>query len=147
MYGAMLLLHLLAAAIWTGGHLVLACSVLPQCLRRRDAGRLLQFEADYEWLGMGALLTQVGTGVWLAYHRLPDFGQWLALGNPAARPIAAKLVLLAVTAAFAADARLRVIPRLTERNLASLAWHVYAVTAASVLFVVAGVSFRTGWLY
>jgi hypothetical protein len=48
---------------------------------------------------------------------------------------------------FAIDARLRVIPVLSEKNLSVMAWHIIPVTIFSVLFVVAGVSFRTGWLY
>jgi hypothetical protein len=57
------------------------------------------------------------------------------------------LALLAMTMAFAADARLRIIPNLSATNLVSLAWHVVPVTAISVLFVAVGVSFRTGWFY
>jgi hypothetical protein len=57
------------------------------------------------------------------------------------------LALLAMTMAFVADARLRIIPNLSATKLASLAWDVVPVTAISVLFVVVGVSFRTGWFY
>ena len=57
------------------------------------------------------------------------------------------LALLAMTMAFAADATLRIIPNLSATNLASLAWHVVPVKAISVLFVIVGVSFRTGWFY
>ena len=78
---------------------------------------------------------------------VPDVSQWFALDNPVSRLIGAKLFLLAVTIALAADARLRTIPKLSEDNLTSLAWHIVPVTVVSVLFVVIGVSFRTGWLY
>ena len=73
-------------------------------------------------------------------------GQWFALENPVARPIAVKLLLLAVTILFAADARLRLIPRLNDDRLTAMAWHIVPVTIVSVLFVAAGVAFRTGWL-
>jgi hypothetical protein len=49
--------------------------------------------------------------------------------------------------AIAADARIRIIPKLTAARLPSLAWHIVPVTVVSVLYVVVGVSFRTGWLY
>jgi hypothetical protein len=84
--------------------------------------------------------------LWLAYQRIPDVSQWLAFDHPVSRLIGAKLVLLALTAAFAADARLRVIPRLSEERLTSMAWHIVPVTVFSVLFVIVGTSFRTGWL-
>jgi len=48
---------------------------------------------------------------------------------------------------FAADARLRLIPNLSRENLTAIAWHIVPVTIVSILFVAAGVAFRTGWLY
>lgn len=147
MYGILLLLHVLAATIWTGGHLVLALTVLPRVLKEKSPSELLRFESAYERVGIPALLIQVATGVWLAHRMVPDVSQWFALDNPVSRLIGAKLFLLAVTIALAADARLRTIPKLSEDNLTSLAWHIVPVTVVSVLFVVIGVSFRTGWLY
>ncbi|GIX31717.1 MAG: hypothetical protein KatS3mg124_2189 [Porticoccaceae bacterium] len=147
MSGLLLFFHLLGAAVWTGGHLVLALGVLPEALRRRDPAMILQFEARFERLGVPALLVQVVTGVALAYRWLPDVAGWLDLANPLARPIAAKFALLAATAALALDARLRLIPRLTPARLPALAWHVGAVTALALAFVAVGLSFRTGWLY
>jgi len=146
-YGILLLLHVLAATIWTGGHLVLALTVLPRVLKEKSPSELLRFESAYERVGIPALLIQVATGVWLAHRMVPDVSQWFALDNPVSRLIGAKLFLLAVTIALAADARLRTIPKLSEDNLTSLAWHIVPVTVVSVLFVVIGVSFRTGWLY
>jgi putative copper export protein len=147
MHGVMLLLHVLGATVWTGGHLVLALTLLPRALSNRSVEELRQFESAYEWVGIPALLLQVITGTWLAYQLVPDMGHWLAFGDPVSRLIGIKLLLLAITVAFAADARLRVIPRLTAERLGSLAWHVVPVTLVSVLYVVVGVSFRTGWLY
>ncbi len=147
MHGLLLLLHILAATIWTGGHLVLTFVVLPRVLRNKSPSELLQFESRYERIGIPALLIQVATGLWLAYQLVPDVGQWFSLDNAVAHPVTIKLALLAMTMALAADARLRIIPNLSATNLASLAWHVVPVTAISVLFVVVGVSFRTGWFY
>jgi putative copper export protein len=147
MHGLLLLLHILAATVWTGGHLVLALTILPRVLKARAPDELLRFESAYERIGVPALLIQVATGIWLAYQMLPDFALWLDLNNPIARVIAVKLGLLALTLALAADARLRVIPRLSAERLFSLAWHIIPVTLISLLFVVVGVSFRTGWFY
>lgn len=147
MYGALLLLHLLGATIWTGGHLVLATVILPRVLRERDPQRLLDFESVYEKIGMPALIVQVVTGLLLAYRLVPDVSQWFNMANPLAHPIMTKLILLALTVGFAIDARLRVIPVLSKDNLGVMAWHIIPVTIFSVLFVVAGASFRTGWLY
>jgi len=147
MYGAILLLHILAATIWTGGHLVLAIAILPRVLRERSPTKLLEFESAYERVGIPALVVQVATGLWLAHRMVPELSRWLAFDDPVATLVGVKLLLLASTVAVALDARLRILPRLSERNLVALAWHIVPVTIVSVLFVVVGVSFRTGWFY
>ncbi|MFM4994873.1 CopD family protein [Aeromonas sanarellii] len=142
-----LLLHILAATIWTGGHIVLSVVVLPRVLRERSPARLLEFESVYEKIGMPALIIQVITGLYLAYRMLPDVSQWLDFSNPVAHPILLKLSLLVLTLGFAMSARFRVIPHLSEKNLVTMAWHIIPVTIISILFVITGVSFRTGWFY
>lgn len=147
MYRTLLFFHLLAATIWTGGHLVLAIGVLPRVLRKRSVDDMLEFERGYERIGIPALVVQVITGLWLAHRMVPDMSLWFDLGNPLCRAIAAKLALLAITVGFAVDARLRLLPNLTPEKLPALAWHVIPVTIASVLFVYVGVSIRTGGLF
>lgn len=147
MYGTILLLHILAATIWTGGHIVLSVVILPRVLRERSPEQLLQFEAVYEKIGMPALIIQVVTGLWMAHTMLPDVSAWFDMSNPVAHVILLKLSLLALTLMFALDARLRVIPALSQHNLVDMAWHIIPVTIFSILFVVVGVSFRTGWFY
>jgi putative copper export protein len=147
MYGVLLLLHVLGATVWTGGHLVLALTILPRVLRRRSPAELLAFESSYERIGLPALALQVATGLWLAHRMVPELGRWLTFADPVARLVGVKLLLLAATVGLALNVRLRILPRLSERNLGVLAWHVAAVTLISVLFVVVGVSFRTGWFY
>jgi hypothetical protein len=44
-------------------------------------------------------------------------------------------------------ARRRHAPAFRDGIARSLAWHVVPMTVVSVLFVIVGVSFRTGWLY
>jgi putative copper export protein len=142
-----LFLHLLAATVWTGGHLILALAILPRVLRSRSAAELLQFESAYERIGLPALLIQVITGLMLAHSLSPDVTRWVDFGDPVGRLIGLKLGLLLLTAVFAIDARLRLIPKLDASRLTSLAWHIVPVTLISVLFVVVGVSFRTGWFF
>jgi putative copper export protein len=140
-------MHLLAATVWTGGHLVLALGVLPRVLKQKSIDELSRYESSFERIGIPALLIQVATGFWLAHRMVPDMGQWFNFANPVSRVILAKLSLLLLTVILAADARLRIIPKLSGDNLTSLVWHIVPVTVVSVLFVVVGVSFRTGWFY
>ncbi len=137
-------LHLLGATVWTGGHLILATTILPAALRARDPAILLGFEQRYERIGMPALLVQVVSGLWLAWQRAPDPAGWLAPDTPGERAVSIKLGLLALTVVLALSARLRLIPRLTIETLPILAVHVALVACASVAFVVVGLSFRLG---
>jgi hypothetical protein len=142
-YAIVLTLHILGACIWSGGHLVLATSVLPRALGQRRAHVILDFEQLYERVGLPALLVQVITGLWLAYLRLGPVTAWFA-GNPLAHVVQIKLGFLAGTVALALHARLKLIPRLTDETLPTLAAHIIAVTVLAVLFVIAGVLFRVG---
>ena len=145
MYRYVLLLHTVSATVWTGGHLVLALRILPAVLKQRSASMLLDFERRYEPLGMSALVIQVVSGVWLASRFVP-LSLWLSPGTPTSRMVVMKLTCLALTIAFALDARLRVLPRLRDENVHTMVPHITAVTILGVLFVVAGVGFRTGGL-
>jgi putative copper export protein len=147
MYKYVLLLHILGATIWTGGHLVLALAVLPRVLKERSPAALRQFESAFEKVGMPALLLQVATGLWLAHLLVPNFRSWFTAEDFVARLILLKLSLLAVTVLVAADARLRIIPHLTAQTLPAMARRIVAVTVLSVLFVTIGVSFRVGPLF
>lgn len=147
MYTFILFAHVLAATIWTGGHLILAIIVLPRVLKEKNLRYLTQFESGYEKLGVPALIVLVATGFWLAYNIVPDVYQWVDIGNPAGRFILAKISLLVGTVLFAIDARLRIHPNLTEHNLRSLAFHIVPVTVLSVLFVLVSVFFKAGWFY
>lgn len=143
MYAWLLLLHLLCATVWTGGHLVLALGILPPALKARDPEHLLAFERVYEKLGLSALLIQVATGLWLAARLLPP-ADWLSASADVASLIRFKFALLGATVALALHARLRLVPRLDAARLPLLAWHIAGVMALSVLFVATGAAFRTG---
>lgn len=145
-YQYLLLFHVLAATVWTGGHLVLATAVLPRALSTRDPQVLLAFESRFERIGIPALLIQVITGVWMAYTLRPEIAHWFSPTDGVSGLIALKLGLLLATAVTALDARLRIIPRLRAETLPAMARRIALVTLLSVGFVVVGVSFRGGLL-
>ncbi len=147
MLGWVLFLHILTATVWTGGHLVLAIAILPGVLKTKSPAELLRFEKAYERIGIPSLLVLVVSGAWLAYQKLPDVSAWLTFADPVSRLVGIKLILLGITFAFAIDARLRLIPRLTADRLGAMAWHIIPVTIVSVLFVFVGVSFRGHWIF
>ena len=145
MLNYLLILHLLGAAIWTGGHLILALVVLPKVLSSRNLDALLQFEGQFEKIGMPALAIQIITGLWMAHSMLPNIGAWFAFDNDISILIGLKLMLLLTTAAVAMHARFWVIPRLTADNLNGFAVNIILVTLLAVSFVVVGTLFRTGF--
>ena len=142
----MLTLHILGACVWAGGHLVLALTVLPSALARRDPRILRAFEEPFEKIGIPALAVQVLTGIWLASRFVP-VSRWLAFGSALEVRIGAKLLLLGLTVVLALHARLRLIPRLDSSNLRLLVVHIIIVTAVAVALVIVGVDFRTNALF
>lgn len=146
LYRLLLVLHLLGAAIWVGGHLVLALAVLPRALRRRDPRIVSDFESGYERLGLPALAVQIATGLYLTQYRVPSVAAWFSAATPQSRYILLKLGLLAATLLLALHARLRVVPHLEAKNLRFLAWHIAVITLLGIGFVIAGVGLQTGGL-
>lgn len=145
-FPVLVIVHALAATVWTGGHLVLDLGVLPKALRQRSAAQIRNFEETFEPLGLTALALQVLTGLWISWIYLPGFQGLFSPTNPIGLLVGVKLLLLACTAALAVHARLRLIPHLTDDNLGSLAWHIRAITALAIAFVVVGGLIRLGGL-
>ncbi|HWC69120.1 MAG TPA: CopD family protein [Acidimicrobiales bacterium] len=142
-YYTFLSLHILGATVWAGGHLVLALTILPNALRQKSAAPVIEFERRFERLGLPALAVQIVSGLWLAERMLGSPDHWFE-GNSLARLVQVKLGLLAVTLGLAIHARFRVIPKLSDATLPTLAWHIRIVTLAAVLLVLAGASIRFG---
>ncbi len=130
--------------MWTGGHLVLSCTVLPRALKEKSTGIIHDFESGFEKIGIPALVIQVATGIWLAYIRMPSVASWFNVESLSSRLILIKLSLLLFTLILALHARLKILPGLVPQRLNQLAYHIVAITVLSVLFVWTGVAFRTG---
>jgi putative copper export protein len=142
----LVIVHALAATVWTGGHLVLDLGVLPRALRAQSAAEIRAFEETFEPLGLTALAIQVLTGLWMSWIYLPGFRGLFSSVVPIGMLVGVKLLLLAATAVLALHARLRLIPNLTDANLSGLAWHIRGITALAIAFVVVGALIRLGGL-
>ncbi|MCX5967373.1 MAG: hypothetical protein NTV57_06975 [Cyanobacteria bacterium] len=95
----LVIVHALAATVWTGGHLVLDLRVLPRALRAKSAAQVRAFEETFEPLGLTALAIQVLTGMWMGWIYLPGFQGLFSPANPIGMLVGVKLLLLASTAA------------------------------------------------
>ncbi|MBS1684390.1 MAG: CopD family protein [Bacteroidetes bacterium] len=141
----LILFHVLGACIWVGGHLVLALSVLPEALTKKDEKIILEFEKRFERIGIPALLIQVLTGLWMAATYVP-IGEWFTFGDNVHSHISIKLLLLLLTFALALHARLFIIPRLTADTLPKLAWHIVGITFIAIGLLFVGLNFRLAYL-
>jgi putative copper export protein len=139
----LILLHVLGATIWTGGHLVLALVILPMARRARDARIILEFEAAYERLAVPALLVQLATGPWLALLAKPENVSWSDLATFPVSYVALKLLLVLGILALAVHAKRSVLPRLGAEDFGNYGIHVWAVTLLSVGLVAIGVVLAT----
>lgn len=142
MYPFILTIHILAATIWVGGHILISTSFLPQALKKKDVNILLEFEKKYEKVGIPSLLLLVVTGLWMAFHyyKVP----FMSFDSSFHRAVSLKLILLFSIMALAIHARFFIIPRLSLENLKLMGYHVIAVTILSILMLIVGVSFRFG---
>jgi putative copper export protein len=137
---ALIFIHILAGAIWAGGHLILALGFLPRALKQKDFGIIEAFESRYEPIGLPALLILVLTGIYLTTVYAPDVFL-LDWQDHYTRHILIKFGLLLLTLALAIHARFFLIPK---KALGPLAIHILLVTALAVLFVLTGFSARSG---
>ena len=144
MHSVALFIHLAAASVWVGGHLVLAISLLPEAMSKRDPEIIRSFEQIYERIGLPALALQVITGLWMSFRVRPDIASWADWSDPTALTISLKLACLAATIGLAVHARLFIIPRLNAARLPVLGAHIIAITTLALVFVWLGLSFRFG---
>lgn len=135
-------IHIVAATIWTGGHLILSLTFLPKALSQNDFRIIETFESKYERIGIPSLLILVATGIYLATVYTENFWSF-DFSIHFNKHIYIKLILLICTIALAIHARFFLIPK---RALKPLSYHIILVTIVSVLFVFVGFSARTGGL-
>ena len=146
-YKIIVLIHVLFATIWVGGHLILSLGFLPRALRQKDPAIIQQFESKYEPIGLPALVIQVLTGLWLGiFYDSQPLG-WFTFRGSLAIHLSLKVILVILTLLLAIHARFRIIPKLKPENLGALAFHVIAVTVIGVLLLILGVSISTGGLF
>ena len=141
-FQTLVILHVIGATIWTGGHLVLSTTVLQKALKLKDKNILLDFEEQYERIGMPALLSQIITGVILAIYYSNDFWIIFLMDNKIHTIITIKFILLIITSATAIHAKIKVLPSLSNDSLPYMEKHVYIITIVAVVYVIIGVLVR-----
>jgi putative copper export protein len=140
----LLIIHLLSATIWVGGHLILCIRYLPQALKKKDPSILREFEKQYEPIGIPALLLLVITGILMAYDYNVSVSKWFAFSSSIEKVVSTKLLLLFLTLILAIHARLFIIPKLEVSTLRLMSVHIILLTIVSILMLVFGSIIRIG---
>ena len=133
------LIHVLAASVWIGGHIVILVGYVPRLLASGSFRELEAFERVYEKIGLPSLVIAALTGIYMAL-KISSPSEWLSTREPGVL-VAVKILLVAATVALALDARMRIIRqyRATGRiNKWDMALHIAGVTLIAVLFAVVG---------
>lgn len=141
-----LFVHILAACVLFGGHLVMSVIVLPRAKRAKDPAYFLAFERPFGRLAIPSLAIQAATGPVLANRFVPP-SEWFLWENVVQDHIASKLLLLVIMIAMTISMSLRVRPRLLANDpkaFRSAAIHAHTITFLSFLMVMLGVSLNTG---
>lgn len=142
----LLIIHLICATIWIGGHLYMVTCMLPGILKRKDTAALLNFEKKYEPLGMGSLILLVITGFWMAFQFQIGWKDLFSFSGSIERVVSIKLILLITTVLFALSAQIRVLPTLKKspKKLPEMAVHAISVTLIGITMLILGSFIRYG---
>lgn len=143
----LLIIHLICATIWVGGHLFLAVRILPKALKEKNVSLLKNFKNSYEPFGMPSLILLVITGILMAYDYNVTFSTWFSFSNGIERVVSIKLILLLITACMAVIADRFIFPKLNEKNMYKAGIFIVSVTLIGVAMLVLGSFVRFGGLY
>ncbi len=144
MHHVLLIIHLLAATVWIGGHLILSIGFLPKALKERAPEIITNFEKSYEKIGLPALLVLVVTGIFLSYSYGITISDWFSFRNSIEKVVSIKLILLFTTLGLAIHARFFIIPKLSAKSLPLMAAHIILITLVGITMMVVGTFVRFG---
>jgi len=146
MHQIYLILHLISACVWIGGHIILCLGYLPRAIKNKDVTLILHFEQKYEPIGIPALLILVITGILLSYNYGVEMILWFNFQSDIVKIISFKIILLFFTFLLAIHARFFLIPHLSINNLWLLTIHIVSVTVIGLFMLVLGTFIRFGGL-
>lgn len=140
----LLIIHLIAATIWIGGHLTLSIVFLPVALRKKEPLIILNFEKKFEPLGISSLVALIITGIWMPYDFGITYQSWFHFSGSLEKVVSIKLVLLMLTFVLALYTQIYVIPNLNKYNLNKIAFSIISVTVIGLSMLILGSTIRYG---
>ena len=140
----LLIIHLLAATVWIGGHLILSTRYLPEAIKTKDLEKLKVFKDKFEPIGMPSLITLVITGVLMAYDYDVTITKWFSFSNGIEKVISIKLILFITSLTLASSAQLFIFPKLTPTRYHYVTILIIVVTLIAISLLVLGSLIRLG---
>lgn len=135
-------LHLIAAAVWLGGTLLMALSCLPALWSRDGLPSLPAVFRVAERLHLAALLLLLATGYGLAWHWLPDAASWFQSDLRQANLIQLKWLLMIAAAALSGWARIYLLPVWTPSRRIALSVYLLGNLLIALAMTWLGTRFR-----
>jgi len=142
----LLIIHLMSATVWVGGHLILVASYLPRAIKEKNQNYILNYEKKYEPIGMLSLILLVLSGILMAYKYGVTIEHWFEFATPIEKVVSTKLLLLFATLLFALSAQFKVLPKLNNniKYLLEMALHILCVTIIGISMLILGSFVRFG---
>lgn len=140
----LLIIHLLAATVWVGGHLILLLIYVPKARKTNSLDGISFFRKNFEILGMPSLILLLLTGVLLAYDYEVSIDKWFQFKGGIERIVSLKLLLFITTITLAISATKFIFPRLKNEPKPILYVFILLVTSIAVTMLVLGSLVRIG---
>ncbi len=141
-----LIIHLLAATIWVGGHLILLLRYVPKAIKTKSLEELSMFRKNFEPVGMPSLFILIVTGIIMAYDYNVTIEKWFLFENAIEKIVSIKLILLFISLTLAFITIKFVLPSIDKLSPYLLYFIIFLVTTIAVTMLVLGSLVRVGGL-
>lgn len=139
-----LIIHLLAATIWVGGHLILAIRYVPKAITTKSLEELSIFRKNFEPIGIPSLLTLIITGILMAYDSNIPFEKWFSFENSIEKIVSVKIILLLISLSLAFITTKYILPFIDKLSPFLLYFIIFLVTTIAVTMFILGSLVRIG---
>lgn len=139
-----LIIHLLAATIWVGGHLILLLRYVPKAIKTKSLDELSVFRKNFEPVGMPSLFILIITGILMAYDYNITFEKWFLFENSIEKIVSIKLILLFISLTLAFITIKFVLPSINKTSPFLLYCIIFLVTTIAVTMLILGSLVRVG---
>ena len=141
-----LIIHLLAATIWVGGHLILLLRYVPKAIKTKSLEELSVFRKNFEPVGMPSLFVLIVTGIIMAYDYNVTIEKWFLFENAIEKIVSIKLILLFISLTLAFITIKFVLPSIDKLSPYLLYFIIFLVTIIAVTMLILGSLVRVGGL-